>query len=591
MKRISPLVKSQLPEFVRDQHPLFVQFMEAYYEWLEEEKNVVHTTQNLLNYRDVDNTLDEFIVFFKNKYLHSFPDEIRSDKSKLIKHIKQFYRAKGSEKSYKLLFNILFESPVDFYYPHTNLLRPSNGKWIEEKVLRVSVVSGNPFDFTGTTIFGSTNNASAYVDEVKSIEIGPFLVYELYLNRSSILGSFISNDIISNGEVQAKISPLLGGFEIASSAPGIGYVVGDEITISGGSGVGARAEISSVGLSGEIQRIKMLDFGFNYDILPTSFTTENGIGAILTPVNASLMELEGHWINDDGKLNSADRIQDGFFYQQFSYLIYVNQSLEQYAKIVKELLHPAGLLMFGGYRVNQFIDASSTIPQGYGLIKLILPKAPECENDSPFLCPLGLDIHLPEKYMTMNIVSSSLESSQPLFTSTNDMELYKFKYAPSSLIPGAVASVAGGSNANYYDEFANTPNSHFEDVVIGDWIGWDYVLVSFDPAIHNETFLQNNVVGQIVETSGGTEFMIRKFQLPKNKNKSGLMKLYFEYTINNIINTSENIWVKSDPSIDFNVATFNHLGFEQGDIKTLLIQTDPRISNNPQAEIPFGHTW
>jgi hypothetical protein len=595
VKKTSPLIFSQLPEFVREDHPLFVQFMEAYYEWLEKEKNATNVTKNLLNYKDIDHTLDEFLQFFKNKYLHSFPEEILADKQKLIKHIRQFYRAKGTEKSYKLLFNILFESPVDFYYPHRNLLRPSNGKWVEEKVLRVSSVSGNPFTLTSTTIFGKNTNTSAYVDEVKSIEIGPFLVYELYLNRSSILGSFNQNEMVTNGDVVVQNSVLFGGFDFEQSFGGFNYQIGDEIIIDGGSGFGAKAEVSSIGPNGEIQNVKIIDFGFNYQILPDpseiSVISENGVGAILVPKSSSLMELDGYWINDDGKLNSADRIQDGFFYQQFSYVIFVNQSLERYSQIVKDLLHPSGLLLFGGYRVDQFIEAQATLPDAYGKIKLILPKSPECDDDSPFLCPIGPTLTLPEKYLTHTLLQNSINSPENMFFSIDDMEIYKFKYAPSSLIPGAQASVAGGTNANYYDEFANTPMQHFENEVIGDWIGWDYVLVSYDPQIHTPQFLENNINNQILETQGSTEIRVKKFQLPKNTQKSGLMRLYFSYTLNNIINSSEQIWLKSNPMVNFNVATINPVGFEKGKISQLSIQSDLRFSNNPQAEIPMGHTW
>ena len=40
--KTSLLVNKQVPEFVRDEHPLFISFLEAYYEFLETEQG----TQN-----------------------------------------------------------------------------------------------------------------------------------------------------------------------------------------------------------------------------------------------------------------------------------------------------------------------------------------------------------------------------------------------------------------------------------------------------------------------------------------------------------------------------------------------------------------
>ena len=59
--KISSIVASQLPEFIRNDYPTFVAFLEAYYEYLE-------TTQaDLFTIRDLDKTLDSFIEFFQKE--------------------------------------------------------------------------------------------------------------------------------------------------------------------------------------------------------------------------------------------------------------------------------------------------------------------------------------------------------------------------------------------------------------------------------------------------------------------------------------------------------------------------------------------
>ena len=68
-KLISPLISSQFPSFYQEEGPQFIAFVKAYYEWLESEGQAIAQSRNLFEYRDIDTTLDEFILYFKEKYL------------------------------------------------------------------------------------------------------------------------------------------------------------------------------------------------------------------------------------------------------------------------------------------------------------------------------------------------------------------------------------------------------------------------------------------------------------------------------------------------------------------------------------------
>ena len=74
-KHILPIIKKQLPEFIKSEHPNFQLFVEAYYEYLEQQNDSDSTSalnlfktvpnagdliQNAEEYRDVDTTLTEF---------------------------------------------------------------------------------------------------------------------------------------------------------------------------------------------------------------------------------------------------------------------------------------------------------------------------------------------------------------------------------------------------------------------------------------------------------------------------------------------------------------------------------------------------
>ena len=83
-KTISSLIKTQLPDFVRADHPQFKRFLELYYQWLETNDpngissiggNTVYQAMNIGDYRDIDLAPDDFITFFTRELLPYFPEK------------------------------------------------------------------------------------------------------------------------------------------------------------------------------------------------------------------------------------------------------------------------------------------------------------------------------------------------------------------------------------------------------------------------------------------------------------------------------------------------------------------------------------
>ena len=78
--RLSKLVSEQLPEFIKGDHTTLVAFIEAYYEYLEQNQKPIEMNRNLRLYNDIDMTLDSFVDYFKKNYLVDIPDTILADK-------------------------------------------------------------------------------------------------------------------------------------------------------------------------------------------------------------------------------------------------------------------------------------------------------------------------------------------------------------------------------------------------------------------------------------------------------------------------------------------------------------------------------
>ena len=91
--KISSVISEQLPEFVQSDHPTFITFLDAYYEWLEQHGNAVEVTRNAKIYNDIDLTVDAFVDYFKKNYLVDILDTVTNDKRTLLKNMKNFYQA------------------------------------------------------------------------------------------------------------------------------------------------------------------------------------------------------------------------------------------------------------------------------------------------------------------------------------------------------------------------------------------------------------------------------------------------------------------------------------------------------------------
>ena len=72
-------------------------------------------------------------------------------------------------------------------------------------------------------------------------------------------------------------------------------------------------------------------------------------------------EAQGTWEGTKGFLNSDMVIQDSYYYQDFSYIIKSNVSIHRWRNIVKSIIHPAGLELFGDLLLSEDGDGVSDV--------------------------------------------------------------------------------------------------------------------------------------------------------------------------------------------------------------------------------------
>lgn len=245
--------------------------------------NPVNNIQDLLNFRDPDRVISNFLTKFRNEFLNTLPETLSNgiDKRKLIKNVNSLYRAKGTNRGHELFFRLLFGIKSETIYPREQMLRVSDGKWDTNKILRAIVTTGDTSDLIGRTIEGEISGATAIVEDIFKFQIGTNEVTEFILNEDTISGTFQTSEVIrgtKNDNEDIYIKALVTGIPNVSTLLNDGslYNEGDTVSVVGG-GQGAVVQVDAVGRAG-ITEFIIANSGSGYEIGDDIVFTNTGTG-------------------------------------------------------------------------------------------------------------------------------------------------------------------------------------------------------------------------------------------------------------------------------------------------------------------------
>lgn len=282
--KVTPFIESQIPAIYREDSPLFVAFITEYYKWLERDDNILNVARQIFQYRDIDRTLDDYLVYFKQQYLNNLPQHdadaiclncVDYNKRFIVKNILDLYRAKGTSQGYKLLFRIVYDADVDIYRPGEDIFKPSDNTWVRDRYIELD----NDADFldqqwiqTGkgtkafcrayyTTYFGSTKIRIAILELIEGrIDHGDIVFVQGSPNRYVSIKGSLSYARVTSG--------------------GFGYSVGDLVTLTSGSGVGALGRVLTTRRQTGAVEFNIVDGGYGYTVNAiVSVTGGGGTGA------------------------------------------------------------------------------------------------------------------------------------------------------------------------------------------------------------------------------------------------------------------------------------------------------------------------
>ena len=265
--KISNLIRQQFPDWYIEHGEMFISFMEAYYEWLELEGNALFYSRNYYNIKDIDNTLDEFIIYFKEKYLKNIQLDTKSQTQQLVKHCLDIYRSKGTERCVRLLFQLVFNKNVNFYYPSIDLFKLSDGVWYKPIYLELQLSEDNVL-LVSKQVRGVTTGAIAYVDSVIRRRTNRRLQDIAYI--SAISGYFLLQEKVQpiDSSIGLDKCPVITGslsaIDVKALGTGENYKVGDTVSVTSTYGTGGVGLVAEVYDQFGIVNSRMLDGGYGY---------------------------------------------------------------------------------------------------------------------------------------------------------------------------------------------------------------------------------------------------------------------------------------------------------------------------------------
>lgn len=293
--KTSLLIPSQLPEFIRDNpdYDKFVAFLQAYYEWMEQNGNAIERSKNILEYADIDRTSEEFINYYLNEFLPSFPSDALVDKRLAIKVAKQLYEVKGTPASFQFLFRTLYDSDFEVFYTKDVILKASGGEWYVPKSFRLSTSDTRFLKTKKLKVFGERSGATAVIENPivseNKIEIFISAIQRDFESGENIivvdnsnqivyfdsLGNIVSNTSPGSTSLSAKIVGQINQITIDPQNKGLLYKPGDPVVIYGGITPDAVNPVEATAVVGDttkgsIQRIAVIGGGYGYRTDPNT---------------------------------------------------------------------------------------------------------------------------------------------------------------------------------------------------------------------------------------------------------------------------------------------------------------------------------
>lgn len=391
---IIPVLENRFPAYAKD-YKQFKEFMLAYFEFLEQTGNPIEYANSFLDNTDSSNETARYWdkILADIGWKLDLPDTIQ--KRIFVLFVRDYYLSRGTKNSLKFLFRLLYSEDVEVYYPRDDMLVLSDAEYTRDTIMVTSDVSDyNTFrklsqearDF-GLIGEGVISHSKMIVDNVVrsrghilmtvsttdtfipgesirlsganvSVVVSNIPHYEILPSKNTTPDSkptFEYANIVerAKGEIDEIIVQDKTGYaEIVKTEPSNGFFAtfdGNKITIH--SKGRQFKELPSVRCGNAIMNATSKTIGTPKKIECVEPNIENR-ETEFEVVQSALFTSPGKWSSDNHILGIDCVITDSHYYQQFSYRIGSTVSRPEYEHILKDEIHPAGVVMFSRMRLT-----------------------------------------------------------------------------------------------------------------------------------------------------------------------------------------------------------------------------------------------
>ena len=147
--------------------------------------------------------LQEFFKKLKSQVSPGFDDRsLKTDPKNFIINSDSFYKSKGTDLSYEILFKALFGETVEIIRPSQFLFKPSGASYSVTEDIVVNPIFGDPFELKNLTLFQESTGARGTVNEVSEILSDDGNYYQLSIDsgydrdinvKGTTFGKFVPN--------------------------------------------------------------------------------------------------------------------------------------------------------------------------------------------------------------------------------------------------------------------------------------------------------------------------------------------------------------------------------------------------------------
>lgn len=245
------------------ENPLMAEFMNLYYSYASERDNALGIVNYTPENRDIDTALDNYLDNFYSTYANHLKNPRVLDKKTLIKFLNSVYSAKGSENALKFVFQAMFGEEILISYPAENILKASDGVWIQEKFITASTLFGS---FTINDTIEFSNQTGYFTIKPTRIEIISPELSRIYFISFEELHVIDNQEIYAYSENRtvtytAKIVKTAD--KLLIKVPGEAWQLG-QVLIIPGSDKDTIARVTAIDTNSGVASVEIIEYGYNH---------------------------------------------------------------------------------------------------------------------------------------------------------------------------------------------------------------------------------------------------------------------------------------------------------------------------------------